>query len=206
MINRREKEKTQREEEIITAALNLFIKKGFNNVSMDAIAAESDFTKRTLYKYFNSKEDLYFGVALKSFKKMFSYFAEAAKKGKTGYEKLILACNAYYQFYKDNPEQLRLMNTIGILRKKDTPKKREWLNFDNSLFKSIESLFEMGKKDNSIHKDVDSVKGAYSFAFLMTGFFNQFSETGKTFTENFKLNQDEFVSYVIELLGRSIKK
>ncbi len=74
------------------------------------------------------------------------------------------------------------------------------------MFKSIQSIFEAGKIDGSIDKSIDSAKGSYSFTFLMTGFFNQFSETGETFIEHFNLNQDDFVSYVIELLGRAIKK
>lgn len=37
------------------AALELFAQKGYNNISMDEIAAQSNYTKRTIYKYFPSK-------------------------------------------------------------------------------------------------------------------------------------------------------
>jgi AcrR family transcriptional regulator len=205
MKKRREKEKEMREQAMISAAIKLFSEKGFNNASMDEIAKEAEFTKRTIYKYFESKEDLFFGVALYGFKTMFSYFSETAKKGKTGYEKIINACYGYYKFHKEYPELLRIMNIISMLKNTDTPRKREWLEFNNSMFKGMQALFELGKRDGTINKDIDSWMGANSFAFITTGFFNQFAKTGKSFTKAHKLSEDEFVSFVIELLGRSIK-
>lgn len=47
-----------KKEQIIEAARLLFHKYGFKKVSMDEIARESGVTKRTIYSYFSSKEDL----------------------------------------------------------------------------------------------------------------------------------------------------
>ena len=47
-----------KEEQIIETARNLFHKFGFKKVSMDEIAKEAGVTKRTIYMYFSSKEDL----------------------------------------------------------------------------------------------------------------------------------------------------
>jgi AcrR family transcriptional regulator len=43
---------------IIDAAYELFYRKGFARVSVDAIAAEAGITKRTLYAHFDSKDQL----------------------------------------------------------------------------------------------------------------------------------------------------
>ena len=51
-----------KEEQIINAARELFKNYGFKKVSMDEIARKAGVTKRTVYKYFASKQDL-----LKSF-------------------------------------------------------------------------------------------------------------------------------------------
>ena len=47
-----------KEEQIIETARTLFHKFGFKKVSMDEIAKEAGVTKRTIYMYFSSKEDL----------------------------------------------------------------------------------------------------------------------------------------------------
>ena len=64
-ISRRDREKLTRENEIIQAAENIFRLEGYENASMDDIAREAQFTKRTLYQYFPSKDDLFFAVLLK---------------------------------------------------------------------------------------------------------------------------------------------
>lgn len=49
---------------LINSATELFINKGFSNVSMDAIAAHANTTKSTLYNYFKSKEELFKNVLM----------------------------------------------------------------------------------------------------------------------------------------------
>jgi AcrR family transcriptional regulator len=47
-----------KKDQIIEAARSLFHKYGFKRVSMDEIAREAGVTKKTIYMYFNSKEEL----------------------------------------------------------------------------------------------------------------------------------------------------
>ena len=55
----------ERRAQIMEAALACFTRKGYNNTTMDDIAAESGLSKGSLYWYFKSKEDL-FAAALAS--------------------------------------------------------------------------------------------------------------------------------------------
>jgi AcrR family transcriptional regulator len=48
--------------EIVQAALDLFVEKGFSSTKMDEIAKRAGVTKGTLYLYFPSKEDLFRAV------------------------------------------------------------------------------------------------------------------------------------------------
>ncbi|MDA0238946.1 MAG: TetR/AcrR family transcriptional regulator [Proteobacteria bacterium] len=47
---------------IIDAATELFMERGFGDVSMDTIAARADVSKRTVYSHFENKEHLYEGI------------------------------------------------------------------------------------------------------------------------------------------------
>jgi AcrR family transcriptional regulator len=58
-VSRREKEKERQRTEMFAAALELFSRKGFHNVSMHEIARQADFAIGTVYKFFKNKEDLY---------------------------------------------------------------------------------------------------------------------------------------------------
>ena len=58
-LTRREREQLRHRREILHAALVLFSEHGFHNVSMQMVAARSEFGMGTLYGFFQSKEGLY---------------------------------------------------------------------------------------------------------------------------------------------------
>ena len=64
MLPRREREKVRQREDILAAALDLFSEKGYHSVSMHEIATKAEFAIGTLYKFFQSKEDLYKALVL----------------------------------------------------------------------------------------------------------------------------------------------
>src|SRR5215210_4632518 len=49
-------------DQILSGARRVFLRDGFAGASTDAIAAEAKVSKRTLYVYYLSKEDLFAGV------------------------------------------------------------------------------------------------------------------------------------------------
>jgi len=59
-ISRKEREYLTHREEILSAAGKVFASKGFFPTTMSDIAREAEFGTGTLYKYFKSKEELYF--------------------------------------------------------------------------------------------------------------------------------------------------
>ena len=59
-ISRKEREYLAHREEILSAAEKVFAAKGFFPTTMSDIAREAEFGTGTLYKYFKSKEELYF--------------------------------------------------------------------------------------------------------------------------------------------------
>lgn len=206
---RRERERLVREEEIIHAAAKVFGQKGFEGASMDEIALEAQFTKRTLYLYFENKEELFFAAATLGFKKLFSYLEKSSQGGLTGFDKLVQGSKGYYCFYKDFPETLRLIGEVGQVKKKvgeGSPRLKSLMQIDNELFQFTAKTIQEGINDGSIRDDINAVKATFSIIFMMTGFFNQLSVTGETFMGHFALEPEDFSSYSMDLLFSSIKK
>ena len=58
-LSRREREKLRQRSDMLKAALKLFSKNGYHNVSMRKIAQKAEFAIGTIYKFFKNKEDLY---------------------------------------------------------------------------------------------------------------------------------------------------
>src|SRR5438874_7203891 len=61
MVGLRERKKQQTRQQIFEAARRLFEKKGFDRVSVAEIARAADVSEVTVFNYFPSKEDLFYG-------------------------------------------------------------------------------------------------------------------------------------------------
>jgi len=66
----------ERTSQIITAAEDVFTKKGFAEARMDDIAEETGLSKGTLYNYFKSKDDLIIAILDRIFQREFKAFDE----------------------------------------------------------------------------------------------------------------------------------
>lgn len=201
-ISRKEKERLAREKDIINAAEKVFTVTGYNGASMEAIAKEAQFTRKTVYQYFTDKEDLLLTVIIRGFKRLLYALKNAVVNGNNGYEKLTHLTNAYFQFYKKSPDTLNLMNYVGYIKSKaeNSAKLIEFNTVSEELAQEIAKVIEEGKADGSIRTDFDTMLLTHSAEFMITGFFQMFSISGKTFTNHFSLNEDDFINFCMNLL------
>lgn len=206
-LNRKERERNQREKDILKAAESVFGEKGYDGSSMDEIASRAQFTKRTLYKYFPNKMDLYFAIALRAFQATGKIMSEAGKESKNAYEQLYKGCVAQYELSKRKPQIFRIISEVGYVRRKEGESKNrdEWYKYDDLLFEGLAKLIEKGQEDGSIKAQLDPKMTAFSCGFLISGLFKTLSESGETFSDHFDLDVDKFSKYTFDLLFSSIK-
>ncbi len=122
-LERKEREKAQRVQGILTVAKELFFTKGYIQTTMDEIALESGFSKPTLYQYFKTKDDLYFSLLIPVVKDIFQQLGEVKKKleaeqYQSGAEFIHDLFEYYYLIYQNDPEGfsiLQLFQQTGML-------------------------------------------------------------------------------------------
>jgi TetR/AcrR family transcriptional regulator len=81
-VSRKERELQRHRQEILSVALKMFSESGFHGVTMNDIARESEFAVGTLYKFFQSKEDLYGALLLEKIDEMEDAVHAALEGGK----------------------------------------------------------------------------------------------------------------------------
>lgn len=62
MSGLRERKKKESEEKITNSARDIFLKKGYNNATMEEIATKADMGVGTLYNYFKSKAEIFISI------------------------------------------------------------------------------------------------------------------------------------------------
>lgn len=204
-LSRKDRERLQRQTEILDAAEKIFARDGFEHASMNEIAKESEFTKRTLYQYFEDKSDLYLSVALRLYNSMNENMKLLKPRGNNGFEKLIECFKDYYSFYKDNEAKFRIIYDIGNVRKvSDNPKIEEFLKIDQYMFQHMYELVTEGQKDGSILYKSDAMTITSSIIFLFTGFLNQLTISGNNYAKHLGITTDDLFSNVLNLICSSL--
>jgi len=75
-LSRKERERIRHKNEILDAAEVVFIREGYHNASVEAIARDAEFSVGTLYNFFKSKDDLYANVVDRIAQEFITQFEE----------------------------------------------------------------------------------------------------------------------------------
>ncbi len=110
-LTRREKEKEDRRERILTAARAVFFETGIRPATVEAIAARAEVAKGTVYLYFETKETILAHLLLEGLDGLNHFLTTAYAEGQPldGETRLRRLAGAYYDFYVAQPDYFRLM-------------------------------------------------------------------------------------------------
>ncbi len=102
-----------RRHEILTAAIKVFGKQGFNDTCVDDIAAAARIAKGTLYLYFKSKEDIYVTAVHQAVIELQRLSAERTRSASGVRERLAIAIEVRMSFWTEQLGLYRLLLTVG---------------------------------------------------------------------------------------------
>ena len=95
---------------ILDAARELFVREGYDEVSIRKIADRIEYSPAAIYGYFASKDDIFFALAEEGFRILFSYGAgNRAINPEDPADTLRQMFLRYYEFSKEHPEYFALM-------------------------------------------------------------------------------------------------
>ncbi|AXV38354.1 MAG: TetR family transcriptional regulator [Methanobacterium sp. BRmetb2] len=194
----KEREREQRQNDIIDAARKLLADKDFNEVSMDEIAREIGLGKSTLYLYFKNKESLYFAIVLRGIRIWAETVKNEVKKGKTGLEKLKLYLNANRNFSNEYPDYFRLLYSPTSIKKQfdmDKMNSSEEFQEVKELFKEIMFIgidsIQKAIDDGEIRPDVDPTEAIILLSVIYNGMANM-GDWSKEILESRDVDQQKF--------------
>ena len=94
---------TQKEEQILQIAMQVFVEKGWHGAKMQEIADRAGVNKAMLHYYFRSKERLYTAILEMLFLKFLNSIADSFTPGQTFAETLQLFLDHFHEKLKNNP-------------------------------------------------------------------------------------------------------
>jgi AcrR family transcriptional regulator len=108
----RAEKKAQSRRRILDAARDVFFRDGFMPANLDEVAEKAGVAKGTLYRYFDSKADLYVAVLAENGKAFTDKMREAADDGSSGMEQLQRISRFYLEHWTRHREYFQIFWAI----------------------------------------------------------------------------------------------
>ena len=124
-LSRKEREKFARQQDILNAARELFIRKGYHNTTLEEIAHHAEFGKGTIYNYFSSKEELFYGIIEQLASETFELIHVALTTPGSAREKLTAYAKAIITQARSHTDLFRLI--LQEMHRADSPEYKEKL-------------------------------------------------------------------------------
>jgi AcrR family transcriptional regulator len=105
---RREREKQELRQDIMDAARELFVKEGYDNVSMRRVAEKIEYSPTTIYLYFEDKASLLYAICEETFAKLAKRMEAITREGDEPIGALRKGCRAYVDFGLKYPNHYKL--------------------------------------------------------------------------------------------------
>ncbi len=154
-------QKEKRKNEILNVARELFITKGLSETTMDNIASEIKITRRTLYRYYKTKEELAFEIEIMLFEELYNFQTKIYKTlVGNGLKKIELFLNEIASYVEANPSIIRFSGVFDFYFTGEYPYLELTNRFKNMISSNdyiLEQLIRDGIEDGSIRLDIDPV-------------------------------------------------
>lgn len=131
-----------RRELLVETAIELFCTHGFHATGIDRIIERSGVSKKTMYSYFRTKDELIM-AALKQYDSQFRNFfmREVEKQGSTAQQRIMGVFDvAYAWFSQNNFFGCLFINAVGEYSDKNSPIRSISKEFKKMMFSYVEKL------------------------------------------------------------------
>jgi len=200
-LNPKDKRRNINKIDIIDAAERLFFIKGYNNSTMDEIAKEAGFTKKTLYSYFTSKEEIYEKIIERGYLILNNLFLEALEKEKDSSEILKIRAMGY-SFLKFE------RNFSGYFKAvfESESYMIECEALEQTTLDMLQKCIKEGVKKREITDKIDCVSISLILWSSLMGFINTFSRKEKYIKDYFNKDIREVTEKGFDFILNSIKR
>jgi AcrR family transcriptional regulator len=147
----RKKAKEIRTEEIVQAAVQEFLEKGYEGASMDNIAKRASLSKGGIYHHFRSKDEILIYANQKLSVPEEEIFRKVLlnRSMEKGLKEFIAE---YISFWTENSENLRFYFLSMVKAFEDDKLSDLYRRYAEDVFEMLESMFEMGMQNREFRE------------------------------------------------------
>ena len=155
-IKRRDRERTR--QEILDIAFEEFAENGLSGGNTDAIAARANITKRLIFYYFNSKEELFTAVLEMAYAEMRAAEEDLHLEALEPEAAIRRLAEFTFDFHQTHPEFVRLVSIENIHRGRHIAASKRLKEMTQPSISQIAKVLERGAACGAIRPGIDPVE------------------------------------------------
>jgi len=208
---RKEKIVEMNKKAIIDAAEALIAQNNYDyqKVTMNDIAEKADFTKRTVYQYFGSKEALQFEIMIRGHEYMIKRLNAVISDAQTGMIRLKSIAKALYQYSHEDPLHFWMVMSYEN-QNADFEVSEDLIQKTYELgevsMKILIDTIALGVSDGSMSKDLDVKQTAFAVWSFLLGIL-QTEKLKKNYMKHMhQIDVDKWVDDALDLIYQTLQR
>ena len=156
-VTPRKHDRARTRQDILDAATEEFAEQGFSGARVDAIAARTRTTKRMIYYYFGSKEDLYLAVLEGAYRRIRRIEAELHLERFSPVDAVRRLIEFAFDYHENNPQFVQLINSENVNKAVFLSKSEKLVSLGASVVEILGRVIERGKAEEVFRAEVSPV-------------------------------------------------
>jgi AcrR family transcriptional regulator len=199
-------ERQARQRFVVDATRRLCTARGLDNTRMEDIAAAVDYTRRTLYAYFKSRDDILLLMVTDDLRVRWAEQKAALAVVTTGLEKFEVWGKTLYDYSKRNPCSIRLQYYWDYRGMDEDKVSREafvdFKDINEQLAEGLRDIFRLGIADGTMRPDLEVDMTISHFLYSYRAVLNRALTGGYSFAT---VDSDTYVNDYLNLFIRAIR-
>ena len=207
IIERKEREKEHRKEEILDAAQKIFFEKGLATSTMDEIAETAELSKGTLYLYYKSKEDMYLGVLMRGMEELHAEYERIGLSDKSTVEKLLELRTAYVAYFYKNRKFFRMTNFLQspYFHKQVSDEMKQSCDIEGQkVWKIIDGVLQHGVEEGVLRPEFNPIELGVIIWSNMTSLLSRIDSENDSWKKRFNIDLEHTLEVSSTLLFEAI--
>ena len=188
---------------IMTAAEKLFSEKGYEQTTIEDISKESEYSRRTIYAYYESKDDILHCIIEKGLQALKTDIENAANDN-AGFTDAYRAMRKYRREY---PHSLGRLNRSGdeeIGQAVKSAAVKNILRLGTEINETLEALIIRGQENGEVRKDIIPTLTVYVLWSSIDSLLALAGTKGKFICAQNGMTEEKFLDYGFRQIVNSI--
>lgn len=205
--NKKEAVAALHREQIIIAAEQIFSEKGFPQTTIADISNASEYSRRTIYAYYESKEDILHHIIAKGLLTLKCDMESAVQSNSDFLEQYFAICNAMKKYQTECPHSLE--NVTGATTSKLdldnlSPAISQIMSAGTEINALLAEFIQLGKDKGLVLQEIEPIQIVYILWSNITALLALIQTKGAFIARSFSMTEDAYLEYGLRQIINSI--